>query len=88
MARSNREFLLGLVLAGLLIFFGVKALGEGYYLLVAFYILQYVVLATAWNILGGYGGYVNFGSACFFALSASKPALVPLPPSSSSSSSR
>lgn len=70
MARSNREFLLGLVLAGLLIFFGVKALGEGYYLLVAFYILQYVVLATAWNILGGYGGYVNFGSACFFAIGA------------------
>ena len=70
MARSNRGFLLGLLLAGLLIFFGVKALGEGYYLLVAFYILQYVVLATAWNILGGYGGYVNFGSACFFAIGA------------------
>jgi branched-chain amino acid transport system permease protein len=29
-----------------------------------------VVLATAWNILGGYGGYVNFGSACFFAIGA------------------
>ena len=32
--------------------------------------LQYVVLATAWNILGGYCGYVNFGSAAFFALGA------------------
>lgn len=70
MARSNLGFVFALVLAGLLIFFGVKALGEGYYLLVAFYILQYVVLATAWNILGGYGGYVNFGSACFFAIGA------------------
>jgi branched-chain amino acid transport system permease protein len=29
-----------------------------------------VVLATAWNILGGYTGYVNFGSAAFFALGA------------------
>jgi branched-chain amino acid transport system permease protein len=28
------------------------------------------VLATAWNILGGYCGYVNFGSAAFFALGA------------------
>ena len=33
-------------------------------------VLQFVVLATAWNILGGYTGYVNFGSAAFFALGA------------------
>jgi len=32
--------------------------------------MQYVVLATAWNILGGYCGYVNFGTAGFFALGA------------------
>jgi len=29
-----------------------------------------VILATAWNILGGYTGYVNFGSAAFFAIGA------------------
>src|SRR5262245_63316371 len=34
----------------------------------AYAILQYVVLATAWNILGGYTGYVNFGTGAFFAL--------------------
>jgi branched-chain amino acid transport system permease protein len=28
------------------------------------------VLATAWNILGGYTGYVNFGTAGFFAIGA------------------
>jgi branched-chain amino acid transport system permease protein len=33
-------------------------------------ILQYVVMATAWNILGGYAGYVNFGTPAFFALGA------------------
>ena len=33
-------------------------------------VLQFIVLATAWNILGGYCGYVNFGSAAFFALGA------------------
>ena len=33
-------------------------------------VLQFVVLATAWNILGGYTGYVNFGSAAFFAMGA------------------
>ena len=33
-----------------------------------FAILQYVVIATAWNILGGYGGYINFGTAGFLGI--------------------
>ena len=36
----------------------------------SYVVLQYVVLATAWNIMGGYMGYVNFGSAGFFAVGA------------------
>jgi branched-chain amino acid transport system permease protein len=67
---SNLKFNIGLVLVGLLLYAFTKAMGEGYYVLVAFYIAQYIVLATAWNILGGYGGYVNFGSAGFFAIGA------------------
>src|SRR2546425_5861672 len=39
-------------------------------------ILQYVVIATAWNILGGYGGYVNFGTPAFFALGAYTPVVL------------
>ena len=31
-------------------------------------ILQFIALATAWNILGGYAGYVNFGTAAFFGV--------------------
>ena len=33
-------------------------------------VLQFIMLATAWNILGGYAGYVNFGSGAFFAVGA------------------
>ena len=33
-------------------------------------VVQYIVLGTAWNILGGYAGYVNFGTAAFFAIGA------------------
>src|SRR5690349_24858683 len=33
-------------------------------------ILMFVMLATAWNILGGYAGYVNFGTPAFFGLGA------------------
>ena len=32
-----------------------------YFFFAGYLVLQYVVLATAWNILGGYTGYVNFG---------------------------
>jgi len=31
-------------------------------------VLTFVVLATAWNILGGYAGYVNFGPPAFFGI--------------------
>lgn len=33
-------------------------------------ILQAMLMAVAWNILGGFTGYVNFGSAGFFAMGA------------------
>src|SRR5258706_4474657 len=41
-----------------------------YFYFAAYVILQYVVIASAWNILGGYAGYVNFGTPAFFALGA------------------
>ena len=41
-----------------------------YFYFAAYVILQYIVLATAWNILGGYTGYVNFGTPAFFAMGA------------------
>src|ERR1700761_6711415 len=31
-------------------------------------ILQFIVLAVAWSILGGYAGYVNFGTSAFFGI--------------------
>jgi len=46
------------------------ALDNDYIFFAGYVVLQYVVLSTAWNILGGYCGYVNFGSAAFFALGA------------------
>jgi len=54
----------------LLAFAGLRATGNGYLFVAGYIVLQFVVLATAWNILGGYCGYVNFGSAAFFALGA------------------
>jgi branched-chain amino acid transport system permease protein len=51
--------------------FGVIAwLNIDYLFFAGYVILQYVVLATAWNILGGYAGYMNLGVSAFFALGA------------------
>ncbi len=41
-----------------------------YFFYAAYIVLTFVVLSTAWNILGGYAGYVNFGTAAFFGLGA------------------
>jgi branched-chain amino acid transport system permease protein len=67
--RTDVFFLICLVV-GAVIFGAALALGNDYYFFAGYVVLQYVVLATAWNILGGYCGYVNFGSAAFFALGA------------------
>ncbi len=67
--RSDIFLLICLVVGGM-IFAAALALGNEYYFFAGYVVLQYVVLSTAWNILGGYCGYVNFGSAAFFALGA------------------
>jgi branched-chain amino acid transport system permease protein len=56
-----------------------------YYYFASYVVLQYIVLSTAWNILGGYTGYTNFGTGAFFAIGAYGSAVlhkvggVPLP---------
>ena len=58
---------IGLLLTGLTVGL-LDWTGTDYAYLAAYTVLQFVVLATAWNILGGYAGYVNFGTAAFFAI--------------------
>ena len=41
-----------------------------YIFFAGFVVLQAIVLATAWNILGGYAGYVNFGVPGFVGVGA------------------
>src|ERR1700682_4477534 len=69
MRRTGGVFLVGLavVAAGMLV---ASLPVNPYFYLAAYVILQYVVIASAWNILGGYAGYVNFGTPAFFALGA------------------
>jgi len=63
-------FIAILAAVGVVVFFAAHQLHNDYVFFAGYTVLQYVVLATAWNILGGYTGYVNFGSAAFFAVGA------------------
>jgi len=66
----SRTFLLLALLVAAVVFATVVLIGNDYLFFAGYVVLQFIVLATAWNILGGYCGYVNFGSAAFFALGA------------------
>ena len=67
--RSRVFFVIALAIA-VVIFAAARAIDNDYIFFAGYTVLQFVVLATAWNILGGYTGYVNFGSSAFFALGA------------------
>ncbi|HUK60323.1 MAG TPA: branched-chain amino acid ABC transporter permease [Stellaceae bacterium] len=47
-----------------------RLVSNDYFFFASYLVLQYIVLSTAWNILGGYTGYLNFGTAAFLAIGA------------------
>lgn len=67
---GNLAFIGVLVVAAAVIFGIARWTGQSYAFFAAYVVVQYIVLGTAWNILGGYTGYVNFGITAFFAIGA------------------
>jgi branched-chain amino acid transport system permease protein len=67
---SNGVFWAVAIAVGAAVFGLSLMIDNEFYIRAGFVVLQFLVLATAWNLLGGYTGYVNFGTAAFFALGA------------------
>jgi len=67
---QSRTFILAVLAVAAACFAAAQLVSNDYLFFAGYTVLQFIVLATAWNILGGYCGYVNFGSAAFFALGA------------------
>ena len=63
-------FTLILIAVAIAIFAVGRWIGSSYAFFMGYVVVQYIVLGTAWNILGGYTGYVNFGITAFFAIGA------------------
>ena len=70
MDAGTRRFVVGAIVFLALIYGLTRVVSNEYVFFASYVVLQFIVLATAWNILGGYAGYVNFGSGAFFAVGA------------------
>ena len=68
MKRNAFWIVMAALVGGGLLF--TQLVANDYYFNAAYVILQGMLMAVAWNILGGFTGYVNFGSAGFFAVGA------------------
>jgi len=64
------RFWFGAAIAVLIAVVAAATVQNEYYFFAGYTVLMFIVLATAWNILGGYAGYVNFGTPAFFGLGA------------------
>ena len=67
---GTKRFAVGAIVFLALVYGLTRAVSNEYVFFATYVVLQFIVLATAWNILGGYAGYVNFGSGAFFAVGA------------------
>ncbi|MFZ2736791.1 MAG: branched-chain amino acid ABC transporter permease [Burkholderiaceae bacterium] len=70
MGKSNWNFWIGSALVFGMALFAALTVKNEYYFFAAYVVLQFMVLASAWNILGGFAGYVNFGTSAFFGVGA------------------
>ena len=67
---KNTHFWLITALCVAVLFAASRLVTNDYFFFAGYVVVQYIVLAIAWNILGGYTGYINFGTSGFFAIGA------------------
>jgi len=68
MQRSSIAFWLGAAIFLAAMLLTTQMIRNEYPFFAGYVILQFVVLSVAWTILGGYAGYVNFGTNAFFGV--------------------
>ena len=68
MQRSSIAFWLSAAIFLIVMLLMTQMIRNEYPFFAGYVILQFVVLSVAWTILGGYAGYVNFGTNAFFGV--------------------
>jgi branched-chain amino acid transport system permease protein len=68
MQRSSIAFWSGAAIFLIAMLLLTQSVTNEYPFFAGYVILQFIVLSVAWTILGGYAGYVNFGTSAFFGV--------------------
>ena len=68
MRKGSIAFWLGVVVFLAIVLVMTQTMRNEYPFFAGYVILQFIVLSVAWTILGGYAGYVNFGTNAFFGV--------------------
>ena len=68
MTRNSMAFWTGAAVFLAAVFVMTQVVGNQYPFFAGYVILQFIALAVAWSILGGYAGYVNFGTSAFYGV--------------------
>jgi branched-chain amino acid transport system permease protein len=68
MTHNGVAFWIGAILFLVAVATSTEIIANEYPFFAGYVILQFIVLAVAWSILGGYAGYVNFGTSAFFGV--------------------
>src|SRR5437588_12401977 len=68
MKRNGFAFWIGAAAFLAAVFLMTQVVGNQYPFFAGYVVLQFIALAVAWSILGGYAGYVNFGTSAFFGV--------------------
>src|SRR6201987_2245061 len=68
MQRSSIAFWAGAAIFLIAMLLMTQFVRNEYPFFAGYVILQFIVLSVAWTILGGYAGYVNFGTNAFFGV--------------------
>jgi len=68
MKRNSAAFWIAMALFLAAMFLMTQVVSNEYPFFAGYVILQFIVLAVSWSILGGYAGYVNFGTNAFFGV--------------------
>src|SRR6201996_1518796 len=68
MQRGSIAFWFGMLVFLAAMFLMTQLVTNEYPFFAGYVILQFVALSVAWTILGGYAGYVNFGTNAFFGV--------------------
>ena len=73
---SNRLFAVLIAALVVALWLAGRLVSNEYVFFVGYAVVQYILLATAWNLLGGYAGYPSLGHAAFFGVGAYAIAIV------------